>query len=83
MSKKNAGLAVTDLVTPAPMRYVVQKRFKYGEGYLEPGAEFIPGRGRYDAQLAAGKGGFVSVEDARVPNRATRQRVRKEGQDGH
>lgn len=81
MKKRSEGLAVTEPV-PAPIRYVVQKRFKYGDGYLEPGMEFTPGRGRYDAQLVAGKGGLISVEDTRVPNRAARQRVRKEGSNG-
>ena len=80
MSERSVELAGTEPPqgVTSHVRYVVAKPFNYVERRLQLGEEFTPTGGRWDAQLIAGLGGFVVVEDARVSTRASRQRVRKE-----
>lgn len=80
MSKRNAGSGATD----APLftvKYVVRKRFKYNDTYLEPGQEFRPGAGKFDESIISrldDRRLVDRVESAVPDTRAARQRVRKE-----
>lgn len=49
----NAGMVemVLDEPVAVPVRYVVKRAFKYGERRYQPGEEFTPQGGRFDAAL--------------------------------
>ena len=63
---------------PMTVRYEVIRKFKYGGGYLEPGDEFVPGKGKWDETLIADESKYIRrVEMKPMPKKRARGATKK------